>query len=326
MRIWRIVRVWFLLMSGIVQGISAQEYTLVTIDRVENTGHFERLQAGIQRFKEDTGHQVHVIGPSEADAELQVQLIEDAIVQHVDAICIIPISSVAAETVLQKAIEQGIIVISHGMPDLQQIHYDLEAFENISYGIYLMKRLAHYMEEKGEYAIFVETSSANIPNEWVHAAIAFQKERYPNMHLVTRPLENYADPEIAYQKTYELLKAYPQIRGIYANTASAIQGVARAIEELKLQIQVMLVGTGLIDKPNQYLVEDSLKLLSFWEPADLAYAMNALAVMLLDGETITEGTDLGVPGYNHLLHRGNVLYGNAWIDLIQTNILQEGDL
>ena len=47
-------------------------------------------------------------------------------------------------------------------------------------------------------------------------------------------------------------------------------------------------------------------------PAGAGEACNKLAQMQLSGETIGEGTNLGIPGYDNLKLVGeNVLYGNA---------------
>ena len=44
------------------------------------------------------------------------------------------------------------------------------------------------------------------------------------------------------------------------------------------------------------------------------------AVKLLNGETIEDGVDLGVEGYNEMTLDGNILIGNAWIDVTKDNV------
>lgn len=48
--------------------------------------------------------------------------------------------------------------------------------------------------------------------------------------------------------------------------------------------------------------------------------MNVLAVAVLEGKEITDGYDLGVPGYNNLVIDGKVLYGEAWVFVDKTNM------
>lgn len=306
-----------LVILSLVHSSFAEHYTIVTVDKTQNSAQFERLQEGLTRFSEETGHHISLYAPAEADPVLQAQIIEDTITQPIDALCVIPVASAALEPVLKKTIEQEIIVISYNARDLQHTHYNLESFENAAFGAHLMEQLARSMQETGEYAIFVESTTHTTQNEWVDAAIALQKERYPNMHLVTRRLEMYGDSTIAYNKTRELLKAYPQLKGIQASLPSAIQGAALAVKEHETQHPVMVIGTNFLPEVETYLKDTGLRLLSFWDPAHAGYAMNMLAVMLLEGETIAEGANLGVPGYKKLVMHGNTLYGSAWIDITQ---------
>jgi simple sugar transport system substrate-binding protein len=41
--------------------------------------------------------------------------------------------------------------------------------------------------------------------------------------------------------------------------------------------------------------------------------------MKINGETIGEGTNLGLTGYESLKANGNVLYGQAWVDVTKDN-------
>ena len=83
-------------------------------------------------------------------------------------------------------------MITHESASQQNVHYDLEPFDNRSFGYHLMDELAALMNEEGEYAVFVEFLTSKSHNEWIDAAIARQQERYPRMRLVTDRLETYA--------------------------------------------------------------------------------------------------------------------------------------
>jgi simple sugar transport system substrate-binding protein len=47
--------------------------------------------------------------------------------------------------------------------------------------------------------------------------------------------------------------------------------------------------------------------------------MQKIAVMLLKGEPITDGMDLGIDGYHHVKLVGKVIYGQAWVDVTKAN-------
>jgi simple sugar transport system substrate-binding protein len=300
---------------------AAKKYTIATVVKLSGVQWFNRMEEGVKKFGKDTGNETFQQGPTKADAALQVQIIEDLIAQHVDAICVVPVSPEALEPVLKKAMEQGIVVISHEASNIKNVNYDVEAFDNPAYGAHLMDQLAKRMGSTGEYAIFVGSLTAKTHNEWADAAIARQKKMYPNMKLATDKIESNEDQTVAYEKTKELLKKYPNLKGIQGSAATDPAGAGLAVEELGLQNKVSVVGTSLVSVSSKYLQSGATDLISFWDPADAGYAMNKLALTVLEGKKIKSGDKLGITGYNNVkLVNGKVVYGQAWIDVTKENM------
>jgi len=301
----------------------ARTYTIATIVKLDGIAWFDRMREGVKKFGRETGHKCFLLGPPQADAALQVQIVEDVIAQGVDAICLVPFSVEAVEPVLRKARSRGIIVVSHEASNQVNADAIIEPFDNFTYGAHLMDHLARFMEQKGQYAVFVGSLTSKSHNEWIDGAIARQKEKYPQMELVTERIEEYDNQNLAYEKTKELLKAYPELRGIQGSASTTAAGAGLAVEEKGWQEKVMVVGTGLVSQCRQYLDSGSTKLISLWDPADAGYVMNKIAVRLLQGEKLTDGTDLGVSGYERLrrdAEKANLFYGSAWVDITRQNM------
>jgi simple sugar transport system substrate-binding protein len=282
---------------------------------------FNRMDEGVKKFGADN-HDVSVqeIGPPQADAALQVQEIQDLIAKRVNAICVVPNSPETLEPVLRRAMERKIAVIGHEGSQLQNVDYDLEAFDNAAYGAHLMEAMATRMGGEGGYAVFVGHLTAKTHNEWVDAAIALQKAKYPNMRLVTERLESNEDQQTAYAKTKELLRAHPDIKGIQGSAATDVAGIGLAIEEAGLQGKVAVVGTSLVSVSGKYLQSGSVSMISFWDPAVAGYVMNKLAQMVLRGQKVTDGMNLGQTGYEKVRLVGKVIYGKAWVDVTKANM------
>ena len=298
-------------------------YTIATIVKLDGIAWFERMRSGVKKFGDETGNKCFLLGPPQADAALQVQIIEDVIAQGVDAICVVPFSVEAIEPVLRKARSRGIVVVSHEASNQVNTDAIIEAFDNFAYGAHLMDHLARHMNEQGQYAVFVGSLTSKSHNEWIDGAIARQKEKYPKMELVTERIEEYDNQNTAYEKTKELIKAYPELRGIQGSASTTAAGAGLAVEEKGLQNKVAVIGTGLVSQCRQYLASGSTKLISLWDPADAGYVMNKIAVMLLEGKKPANGTDLGVPGYTRLRQdpeKPNLFYGSAWVDVTKENM------
>jgi simple sugar transport system substrate-binding protein len=322
-RLGTVIAVGVVLLAASI-GISAAAgpYTIVTVVKLIGVNWFSRMAEGTKKFGSETGTNTSLIGPPTADAALQVQEIEDLIAKKVNAITIVPNSPEALEPVLKKAMSRKIVVIGHEGASLQNVDYDIEAFDNAAYGEHLMEALAKGMGGEGKYAVFVGHLTAKSHNEWVDAAIAYQKSRYPKLQLVTDRLESNEDQQQAYGKTKELLRTYPDLKGIEGSAATDVTGAGLAIEEAGLNGKITVVGTSLPSVSGKLLESGAIKMISFWDPALAGYAMDKVAVIKLDGKAVSDGADLGITGYNKVALKGHVIYGQAWVDVTKDNMKQ----
>jgi simple sugar transport system substrate-binding protein len=290
---------------------SGEELVFATVVKIAGINWFDRMEDGVNAWGEESGVNASLVGPAEADAAQQIPIIEDLIAQNVDALCVVPMDPEQLDPVLQKAMEAGITVITHEASNQQNMHYDIEAFDNLAFGAGLMDLLAAEMGEEGEYAVFVGSLGSKTHNEWVDGGIAQQQEAYPNMVMVGDKNESFDDSEIAYQKAKEILAAYPNIKGFQGSASTDVAGIGRAVEEAGLQDSVAVVGTSLPSIAGDLLTTGAIDAIGFWDPAVAGAACNRIAQMHIAGEEIGEGTDLGIEGYNSLIAIDNVLYGDA---------------
>ncbi len=301
-------------------------YTFATVVKISGITWFNRMETGVKKFGEDYPNvKAFQQGPAKADGALQVQIIEDLIAQKVDAINVVPMSPEILEPVFKKAIDNGIVVITHEASNQQNMDWDIEAFNNADFGAHIMDSLAKAMGEEGLYAVYVGSLTSKTHNEWVDAAIARQKEAYPKMQLIAEgKQETFDDKQKAYEKTKELLKKYPDLKGIQGSCSTDAPGAAQAVIELGRVGKTFIAGTGLVPDNKTGLEAGATVQISFWDPADAGYAMNKLALMIKEGKgaEIKDGMDLGIPGYNKILMKGKVLYGQAWADANKENMAQ----
>ncbi|WP_324716562.1 autoinducer 2 ABC transporter substrate-binding protein [Carboxydochorda subterranea] len=311
-----------LLVTAVAQAAAAKTYTIATVVKLSGVGWFNRMEEGIRRFAKDHPNvNAFQVGPAKADAALQVQMIEDLIAQKVDAICVVPFSVEALEPVLKKAMDKGIVVITHEAENQRNTHWDIEAFDNAAYGEEFIKVLAQKMNYEGKWAGFVGSFTSKSHNQWVDAAVAYAKKNYPKMQFVGK-FEAYDDQQRAYEKTKELLKAHPDLKGIQGSASTDPAGAGLAVEEMGLQGKVHVVGTSIPSVSGQYVRSGAVDMIGFWDPADAGYAMNQLALMVLEKQPIRAGINLGVKGYENLKQDGKVLYGQAWVHVTKENLDQ----
>ncbi|ARJ70989.1 autoinducer 2 ABC transporter substrate-binding protein [Paracoccus contaminans] len=303
-------------------------YTIATVVKVDGIAWFDRMREGVDQFKADTGNDTYMVGPSQADAAAQVQMIENLIAQGVDAICVVPFSVEAVEPVLKKARERGIVVVTHEASNIQNADYDIEAFDNKAYGANLMKVLGEKLGGKGKYVATVGSLTSKSQMEWIDGAVEYQKANFPEMSLAMDRLETYDDASQDYTKLKEAFTAQPDIAGIIGGPMPTSAGAGRLITEGGLQGKVHFAGTGLVSVAGEYLKNDAVEYIQFWDPAVAGYAMNMIAIAALEkkNDQIKAGLNLGLPGYDNLTApdpaRPNLLFGAGWVGVTKDNMDQ----
>lgn len=277
--------------------------------------------SGVNAWAEENGIEVKYQGPTEVDAAAQVQIMTDLVAQDIDVLCFSPNDPDACENICKEAREKGIIVIATEASGMTNVDYDVEAFDEKGLGGFMMDQLAAQMGEEGEYITMVGSMTMESHNNWADAGVARQQEAYPNMTLVDdKRVSSESDSEVAYQKTKELLKKYPNLKGILGTSSFDAPGAARAIEELGLTGKVFAISVALPSETRDFLKEGVLGSVALWDPALAAKAMLNLAVKLYNGETVETGADLGVDGYNNVSITGTNVIGQGWIAITKDNV------
>lgn len=303
------------------QPSSDGNYEIAIVPKDTVNDWFQCIAQGGEKFGKEKGCTVYMKGGSSADASLQIEVIEDIIASGVDAICVVPNDIDALESVLKKAQDAGIVVVTHEASTQQNTEYDLEAFDNAEFGATIMDSLASQMGEEGQYCVMVGSLTNGSHNEWADGGIARQEEAYPDMELVGDRIEIKDNSETAYEKAKEMLKTYPDLKGFFGTATQCVPGVARAIEELGLVGKVSLCGMCMPSSAGEYIERGTIENIVAWDPYEVGYAMSSLAYNILSGEEIKEGIDLGAKGYESMtIINDKVMIGSGFLEINKDNL------
>ena len=276
---------------------------------------------GVAKWSQEKGIEVIYKGPTGIDVEEQLQIMTDLVAQGVDIILLCPNDSAAFENICREARENGIIILTHEATGMQNIDYNVEAFDEAGFGGFMMDHLAAMMGYEGEYITMVGDMTTESHNNWADAAIARQEAMYPNMTLVpTRRVTSEYDAEIAYQKTKELLIRYPNLRGVQGTCSFDAPGVARAARELGLAGRLHTIGATLPSEIRDFLHEGVMQTGALWDASITIQAMLNLGMMMYNGETIATGIDLGLPGYDSVTVDGTLITGEGMLAITVDNV------
>lgn len=289
------------------------EYTIVVMPKLVGIPYFTATGDGAVKAGEDIGVNVIYNGPTTADAAQQVTMIEDYITQGVDAICVAPNDAAAMEAVLKKAKDAGIIILdwdTQANKDL--VDASIHNIDDKAFGEHMMEELVKFMgTEDAQWAIVTGGLSAENLNTWIKYATEYAEANYPDLELVADPYPTDEKQDVAYSTTQDLLKAYPDVKGILGMSTPTGPGCALAIRDLGLQDEVSLVANAMEDDVKDVLSDGSLDMGCLWSCNDLGYLTVCVANALLDGKTLEDGMEVEGWGTIEVQDGKNVILGPA---------------
>lgn len=320
----RIAVVSLVLIMALTQFAVAEDFEIVTVVKIAGIPWFNRMEEGVVQAGKDLGVNATQVGPADADPAQQVKMVEDLVAKGVDAICVVPNDAKALEPVFKKAKEKGIIVLTHESPDQEGADWDIETIDNTQFGENHFEKLAELMGGEGEFAVFVGSLTVPLHNLWADIGLEYAAEKYPNMKKVTDRIPCGESVELSHTKTLELLKAYPDLKGIVGFGSLGPIGAAQALKEKKMCGDVKIVGTVLPAHAAKYLKEGCMQYGYLWDPADAGYAMVAVAKMMLEGQEITDGMEVPGLGAASVDAEGKVIKVDAILNITPENAADIG--
>ena len=284
-----------------------RDWVIAVMPKLIGIPYFNASEVGALQAGEDFGVTVLYVGPTAADATEQVRMLEDLIIQGVDAIAVAPNDPDALSPVLQSARDAGIVVLDWDTPAnpedvVYSIHQvDLEDFARLYFDLMVQE----VGSEEFDFAIITGGLNAANLNGWIDAGLAYAAERYPGLNLVTDRIPTDESQQLAYERTLELLTAHPDIRAILGYSTPVPLGVAMALRERGLVGEIVNIGSTTPNDSVEFLEDGSLTMGLLWDPALLGYLTVWAAIEVLEGRSIQDGYN--VPGVGPITVNGQVV-------------------
>lgn len=297
-----------LVFSLSICAIAEEDMTIVVMPKLVGIPYFNASEVGALEAGEELGINVIYAGPTTGDAALQVQMIEDFLIDGIDALAIAPNDPDSVSPALQKCIAEGVLVEDWDTTaNADDVTYSIQQIDNKVLGEKLFDLLVEAMgTDEGEYAIVTGYLTAANLNTWINYGLEYAKEKYPNLKLVTDPVPSDESAQEAYTQTMALISAYPNLKGIIGYSTPGPIGAAMAVQEKGLQDQISVVGTSMPNDSNPYLKDGSLDFGVLWNPADLGKLAVYVAWLTLTDQEV-EGYEVPGVGPIHINEDGRTI-------------------
>ena len=255
--------------------------TVGMMPKLTGIDYFTACQQGAQEAAKELGVELVYDGPLTGDTAKQSEMLDTWISRKFNVIAVSPNDPDAIAPVLRKAAQRGTKVLTFdadSAPNARAYFVNQATAESVGRG--LVDVMAEQVGGQGEVAVI--TASLTDANQnawilWIRTAIA---EKYPGMKLVdVKPSGTGSDE--AYQIAKDLMKAYPQLKGLFAISSIALPMAARAVREAQTGGKVAVTGLAPPSAMKPYVDDGTVKCFLLWSPVDLGY-LSIYAAKLLN--------------------------------------------
>jgi ribose/xylose/arabinose/galactoside ABC-type transport system permease subunit/ABC-type sugar transport system substrate-binding protein len=242
---------------------------IAVMPKAKGDPYFISARAGAEEAAKQLGVDLIWDGPTSLDASMQNELVESWITRGVDAIVVAVENKGSISTVLRKARQHNIAVLTwdaDAEPDARDYFLNQATPEAIANT--LTDEGARLLHGKGQFAIITGALSAENQNQWIAFIKARVAERYPEMKLMT-VLPSDDDRDKAFTQTQNIMKVYPEVKLVIAISAPAVPGAAEAVQQSGSSVDVIGLSLPTICRP--YIHNGIVQTIVLWNTRDLGY-------------------------------------------------------
>jgi rhamnose transport system substrate-binding protein len=255
---------------------------IAMMPKAKGDPYFVSCRAGAEEAAQELGVELIWDGPTGLDAAKQNEVVENWITRKVDVIAVAVENRAGISTVLRKARERGIKVLTwdaDAEPDARDFFVNQATPEGI--GNTLTDEASRLLGGKGEFAIITGALSAANQNEWISFIKRRMAEKHSGLLLATiRPSDD--DRDKAFAETQTILRVHPTVRLIMAISAPAVPGAAEAVRQAGRK-DVNVIGLSLPNINKPYVHGGWVQTVVLWNTRDLGYLTIHAGMQLLQG-------------------------------------------
>lgn len=301
--------------SGAAEGGDITGKTVAFIPKVTGNAFFESANDGAQKYAKDWGITVDYIGDSTASASAQVAVINQAVANGVDALCISTVDAAGVSDALKKATDAGIVVttwdsdaqvedrtlmVSQGTPEiLGQMLVDMSVDG-------LKERGKDPSADEITYVWHYSQATVTDQNSWQVAAEAIIQKDYPNWKKVADNYYSNQDAELAITTGEAVLDAYPDIDLIICNDSTALPGQLQAAENKGYDsTKITITGFASPQSIKSYCEHGTIYNWGLWDCAVQGAMGCFVAAYLAAGNTVKVGDTISIPSIGDVTVEAN---------------------
>lgn len=251
---------------------------------------WETIRMGAQLAAKEEEIPFEYVGPlEEKDVDKQVEIMNSKIEEGADIILLAAADKERLALSVENAKKKGITLVSVDSSVVGQT--EIVATDNVAAAQELTHYLLESINNEGEVIMLNFVQGASTANEREQGYDLVMDEQSKVKQLPTVYTEGTT--ESAYKKAKEIIKQYPNLKGIVGANQYMTEGICLAIEELGLSKKIKVVGFDSSNVIIEALERGIIEAILVQKPFNMGYLGVKVAVDLFDGKKVEQDTDTG---------------------------------
>ncbi|WP_070000953.1 substrate-binding domain-containing protein [Cellulosilyticum sp. I15G10I2] len=253
---------------------------------------WQTVRMGAELAAKEENVQIETRGPLlERNIESQKEILKEAINEQADIILLAATNVDALKDLVEEAKLQGITVLTvdstvEGVQNITNV-----ATDSIQASAVLTKYLIERLGQQGEIIMINFVEGASTANE---RDLGYKQEASKYKDIIMHPtVYTEGTTSDAYRATKQILKDYPNLKGIVAANQQVTDAVCDAVQEMDLQGKVKVVGFDSSRNIIYALEKNVIDAIVVQKPFNMGYLAVKHAIQAYRGKKIASYLDTG---------------------------------
>ncbi len=256
--------------------------TVAMMPKSKGNAYFKACRIGAEAAAQELNVRLIWDGPTDPDPAKQNEVIDTWITRGVNVIAVAVENREGISSVLRKAQERGIKVITwdaDAEPDARTLFVNQATPEGIAE--VLMSEASQVLGPRGKFAIITGSLTAGNMVAWQQAIELVRSSKYPGLTMAS--LRSCDDlQKKAFDEATALMGSDPSIKLFMSICTPAVPGAAEAVKQAG-RSDVKVIGLGLPNDNKSYVHDGVTTAVVLWKTADLGYLTVAAARAVAEG-------------------------------------------
>jgi ribose transport system substrate-binding protein len=279
-------------------GSAAEDIYIPVISKGFQHQFWQAVKQGAEKAATDLKVEITFEGPeNESQVDKQLEMLQTALAKNPDAICLAALDSKAAIPLLDQAQQKNIPVVGFDSGVDSDIPVSTVATDNIAAAGAAADKMAEAIGGKGEVAVIVHDQTSQTGVTRRDGFLEKIKSSHPEITVVDVQYGG-GDPLKSADLAKTIMKAHPNLKGIFGANEGSINGVLNALKESGKEGKVVAIGYD-AGKQQKDAVRSGVEFGAIsQDPVNIGYKCVETAVQAVKGESVEKNIDTGYKWYD----------------------------